>query len=138
MHEVLELAALAALTAVTLRDARVCQRRASADLLEAVRQGADDTVARAQRLGADLSRGASALVARPRHADRALATIAQEHPGALAAIRRDGIEALLPDAGDGAAAAHARRSARRRHAGRPLAVRAGPGPARNARCGSQR
>ena len=96
-QEVLELAALAALTAVTLRDARVSQRRAAAELLEAVRQGADDAVARAERLGADLSHGASALVARPRHADRALATIAQEHPGALAAVRRDGIEALLPD-----------------------------------------
>jgi hypothetical protein len=96
-QEVLELAALAALTAVTLRDARVSQRRAAAELLEAVRQGADDAVARAERLGTDLSRGASALVARPRHTDRALATIAQEHPGALAAVRRDGIEALLPD-----------------------------------------
>lgn len=116
VHDVLELAALAALTAVTLRDARVSQRRAGAELLEAVRQGAEDVVTRAERLGVDLSHGASALVARPRHTDRALATIAQEHPGALAAARRDGIEALLPNE------ALARRLAHRLAAAMPVGL----------------
>ena len=55
-------------------------------------------LARAQRLGADLGPGASALVARPPagHTDRVLAAIAQELPGALAAARGDLVEALAP------------------------------------------
>src|SRR6185436_15010844 len=85
-HEVLELAAIAALTAVTLRDANVTQRRATAQFLDELRRpvAADDVVGHARRLGADLSHGASALSARG-HTERILATIAQEFPGALAA-----------------------------------------------------
>ena len=110
-HEVLELAAIAALTAVTLRDANVTQRRATAQFLDELRRpvAADDVVGHARRLGADLSHGASALSARG-HTERILATIAQEFPGALAAPRGDRVEALLPSA-DGDAAA--RRIARR-------------------------
>ena len=104
--EVLELAAVAAVTAVTLRDANVSRRRAAAALFDDLRAG-EDIVARARRLGADLSRGASALSARG-PAERVLAAIAQEVPGALAAPRGDRVEALLP--GDPAAA---RRLARR-------------------------
>jgi len=110
-HEVLELAAIAALTAVTLRDANVTQRRATAQFLDELRRpvAAYDVVGHARRLGADLSHGASALSARG-HTERILATIAQEFPGALAAPRGDRVEALLPSA-DGDAAA--RRLARR-------------------------
>jgi hypothetical protein len=109
--EVLELAAIAALTAVTLRDANVTQRRATAELLDDLRAGlaAVEVVSRARRLGADLSRGASALSVRG-HSERILATIAQEFPGALAAPRGDRVEALLPSAEPDAAA---RRLARR-------------------------
>ncbi len=98
-HEVLELAALAALTAVTLRDQRVSQRRAAAALFDELdRLAGPEVLARAQRLGADLSQGVSALVARPPagHTDRVLAAIAQELPGALAAARGDFVEALAP------------------------------------------
>ena len=105
-REVLELAAVAAVTAVTLRDANVSQRRAAAALFDDLRAG-EDVRARARRLGVDLARGASALYARG-PTERVLAAIAQEIPGALAAPRGDRVEALLP--GDPAAA---RRLARR-------------------------
>jgi hypothetical protein len=110
-HEVLELAAIAALTAVTLRDANVTQRRATAELLDDLRAHppAKEVVSRARRLGADLSRGACALSVRG-HTERILATIAQEFPGALAAPRGDRVEALLPGPEAGEAA---RRLARR-------------------------
>jgi hypothetical protein len=110
-HEVLELAAIAALTAVTLRDANVTQRRATAEFLDDLRtmRSASEIVNRARRLGADLSHGASALSVRG-HTERILATIAQEFPGALAAPRGDRVEALLPSAEPDAAA---RRLARR-------------------------
>ena len=63
-HEVLELAAIAALTAVTLRDANVTQRRATAQFLDELRRpvAADDVVGHARRLGADLSHGAARSV----------------------------------------------------------------------------
>ena len=93
-REVLELAAVAALTAVTLRDANVSRRRAAAAIFDDLRAG-EDVLARARRLGADLSGGASALYARG-PAERVLAVIAQEAPGALAAPRGDRVEALLP------------------------------------------
>ncbi|MDA0180533.1 helix-turn-helix domain-containing protein [Solirubrobacter phytolaccae] len=102
-REILELAALAALTAVTLRDQRVSQRRAAAALFDELEQlSGPEVLARAQRLGADLSHGASALVARPPagHTDRVLAAIAQELPGALAAARGDFVEALTPGSPD--------------------------------------
>jgi hypothetical protein len=110
-HDVLELAAIAALTAVTLRDANVTQRRATADFLDDLRGGlpGGEIVSRARRLGADLSHGASALSARG-HTERILATIAQDFPGALAAPRGDRVEALLPgEAHDDAARRLARR-----------------------------
>ncbi len=130
-HEILELAAVAVLTAVTLRDAGVTQRRACAALFEAIRgprpPSRDDTIARAQRLGADLSRGASALSVRPPagHTERVLATIAQEFPGALAAARADRVEALLPvpPGGEQATAeAASRRVARRLRASAPTGL----------------
>lgn len=95
-REILELAAVAALTAVTLRDANVTRRRAAATLFEDLRAG-HDVLARARRLGADLSAGATALVVRPApgQTERVLALIAQEAPGALAAPRGDRVEALL-------------------------------------------
>ena len=59
---------------------------------------AGEIVARAKRLGCDLSGGASALSVRPAPGDseRVQALIAQEFPGALTAARGDRIEALLP------------------------------------------
>jgi DNA-binding PucR family transcriptional regulator len=101
--EILELAAVAVLTAVTLRDANVARRRAAAALLDDLRAG-EDIVARARRLGSDLADGASALSVRPEpgQTERVLALIAQEIPGALAAPRGDRVDALLP--GDPAAA----------------------------------
>jgi hypothetical protein len=98
--EVLELAALAALTGITLSDAGVTQRRACAALLDDLRGRlpVGELLARARRLGADLSTGASAVCVRPApgQAERALAAIVQEFPGALAAPRADRVEALLP------------------------------------------
>jgi hypothetical protein len=127
-HEVLELAALAALTAITLRDASVTRRRVSGALLgELAELGADEIVARARRLGADLAAGASALCVRPGagRAERVLATIAQEAPGALAAVREDRVEALLPVAGDATpqtAQAAAGRLATRLHRSAPAGL----------------
>jgi hypothetical protein len=103
-HEVLELAALAALTAVTLRDVNVTQRRANAAFFEELRgprpPSVEEAIARAARLGADLSRGASALCVRPAGGvDRMLATIRMKHPGSLAAVRGGLVEALIPGGG---------------------------------------
>jgi hypothetical protein len=117
-HEVLELAAVAALTAVTLRDAGITQRRACAAFFDELRGShpptAGEVVARARGLGADLSRGASALSVRaPGRTDRVLAAIAQEFPGALAAPREDRVEALLPAPREGESDAAARQLARR-------------------------
>jgi hypothetical protein len=71
-------------------------------------------VARARGLGADLSRGASALsVHAAGRVDRVLAMIAQEYPGALAAPREDRVQALLPAPRAGDPGAAARRLARR-------------------------
>ena len=93
----LELAALAALTAVTLRDAHVTQRRATAALFEEIERGLPhaEALTRARRLGADLSDGARALALRP-PTDRTLAAIAQELPGSLAAARGGLGIALVP------------------------------------------
>ncbi len=112
--EILELAALAALTAVTIRDARVTQRRASAALFDELDDlPGTDILARARRLGADLRLGAGALSVRPPtgHTDRVLAAIAQELPGALVAVRGDLVEALAPDGTQDALGRVARRLA---------------------------
>ena len=128
--DVLQLAALAALTAVTLdQDERVTRRRASASLLDDLHAGdvshPAELLARATRLGCDLRAGAAALCVRPGPgaAERVLATIEQEFLGALVAVRGHTVEALLPAAGSTASEEDARRLARRlrRHAPTGLA-----------------
>jgi hypothetical protein len=110
-EEVLELAALAAVTAVALRDTRVTRRRSAAALLDELDAlPAARVLARARRLGADLGAGAYALSVRP-PSERTLARIAQDVPEALAAVREDRVDALLP------ATAAAHRLARRLGAG---------------------
>lgn len=101
--EVLQLAALAAVTSMALeQSAGQTQARARLALLELVRESPPphpgEIVARAKRLGCDLADGASALCVRIASADAewALAMIAQEAPGALAAQRGDHVAALLP------------------------------------------
>lgn len=109
LAETLALAAVAARIAITLADdtalahgTALTQRRARADLLEDVRRTPGppvaEVLARARKLGCDLALGASALCARvrPSEAGRVLATIEDECPGALAAVRDDRVEALLP------------------------------------------
>ncbi|MEA2242368.1 MAG: hypothetical protein QOD24_1924 [Solirubrobacteraceae bacterium] len=118
-EEVLQLAALAAVTWVALEHGPVPSRaRARLALLEAVRDAPPphhgEIVARARQLGSDLAAGASALCVRVAvtGADWALATIAQESPTAIAAQRGDYVEALLPER-LGAAGRLARRLRRR-------------------------
>lgn len=101
--DVLQLAALAAVTSVALEQgASQTQARARLALLELIREAppphAGEILARARRLGCDLADGASALCVRIESADAdwALALIAQEVPGALAAQRGELVEALLP------------------------------------------
>jgi hypothetical protein len=101
--EILQLAALAAVTAATLEQgAGQTDARARQALLEIVREAPPphpgEIVARAKRLGCDLAHGASALCVRITRADAewALATIAQEFPDALTAQRGGHVEALLP------------------------------------------
>jgi hypothetical protein len=102
-REILQLASLAAVNAIALEPrSGHGQAPARAALLSDVR-GAHpphpgEIVARARRLGCDLSEGATALCVslnadRP---DATLARIAQEMPCALAAQRGTRIEALLP------------------------------------------
>ena len=118
-EDVLQLAALAAVTSVALEQAPVPSRaRARLALLEAVREAPPphhgEIVARARQLGMDLAAGASALCVRVAEtgAEWALATIAQEFPTAIAAQRGDHVEALLPKR-PGAAERLARRLRRR-------------------------
>lgn len=109
LAETLALTAVGARIALTLAEdtalahgTAFTQRRARADLLEDVRRTPGppvaEVLARAGKLGCDLALGASALCARVRPSDagRVLATIEDERPGALAAVRDDRIEALLP------------------------------------------
>jgi hypothetical protein len=118
--DVLQLTALAALTAVTLdQDERVTRRRASASLLDDLHAGdasrPAELLARAARLGCDLGAGAAALCVRPGPGamERVLATIDQEFPDAIAAARGHQVEALLPAASRDAPESDARRLARR-------------------------
>jgi hypothetical protein len=102
-RDVLQLAALAALNTVALEPSTPhAQRPARAALLADLRETptphAGEIVARARRLGCDLSEGATALCvsldgANP---DATLALIAQESTSSLAAQRGARIEALLP------------------------------------------
>jgi hypothetical protein len=89
-EEVLQAAALAALTEIVVVDARdEVAREVRGSLLEDLRAGRaspDDAVRRAARLGCDLGRGAVALVADvgsalPHHV---VALVATEHQGAIA------------------------------------------------------
>ena len=129
-HEILELAALATVTAVALQDASVTRRRGCASLLDDLRASQApspaDILARARRLGADLGSGASALVVRcSGSADRTLAVIAEAFPGALAAPRGNLVEAVLPVPPDGtpaAAGAAARRLAHRLNRASPTGL----------------
>jgi sugar diacid utilization regulator len=90
-EEYLHLAAVASLTEVAVEEARdEVEQNLRGSFLEDLRSGAVDDpaelVRRAARLGCDLERGAVVLCAqltteRPRHV---VATIAEDHPGALA------------------------------------------------------
>ena len=123
--EFLHVAAVACLTEVAVEEARLeVEQNLRGSFLEELRGrddlDPDDVLRRAARLGCDLSRGAVALCAelssdRPRHV---VATIAGEHPGALAQHMDGGggsgrVYALLPGADAAATLAAARRLAAR-------------------------
>jgi len=123
--EFLHVAAVACLTEVAVEEARLeVEQNLRGSFLEELRGRddleADDVLRRGARLGCDLSRGAVALCAelssdRPRHV---VATIAGEHPGALAQHMDGGsgsgrVYALLPGEDAGATLAAARRVAAR-------------------------
>src|ERR1700754_739230 len=123
--EFLHVAAVACLTEVAVEEARLeVEQNLRGSFLEELR-GRDDlepdeVLRRAARLGCDLSKGAVALCAelssdRPRHV---VATIAGEHPGALAQHMDGGggsgrVYALLPGADAAVTLAAARRLAAR-------------------------
>src|SRR4051812_5989531 len=124
--EFLHVAAVACLTEVAVEEARLeVEQNLRGSFLEELR-GRDDldpdeVLRRAARLGCDLSRGAVALCAelssdRPRHV---VATIAGEHPGALAQHMEGAgrVYALLPggDAADTLAAARRLAARLQRH-----------------------
>ena len=117
--EFLHLAAVASLTEVAVEEAKEeVEQNLRGSFLEDLRSRPDleprEIVRRAGRLGCDLSRGAVVLCAelttdRPRHV---VATIADEHPGALAQHMDGRVYALLPvTAGDDAPRAHLERPA---------------------------
>ncbi len=123
--EFLHVAAVACLTEVAVEEARLeVEQNLRGSFLEELRGRddlePDDVLRRAARLGCDLSHGAVALCAelssdRPRHV---VATIAGEHPGALAQHMDGGggsgrVYALLPGADAAATLAAARRLAAR-------------------------
>jgi hypothetical protein len=131
-REILELTALAALTALALDDSGLTQRRVCAVLLDDLSgpqpPSADEVVVRARRLGVDLSQGATALCVRPAsgQAERTMAMIAHEFPAALMAVRGDHVEALLGEASDAAI----RRVSRRLRSHAPTGVApSAPSPA---------
>jgi sugar diacid utilization regulator len=104
--EFLHLAAVASLTEVAVEEAKEeVEQNLRGSFLEDLRSRPDleprDIVRRAGRLGCDLSRGAVVLCAelttdRPRHV---VATIAEDHPGALAQHMDGRVYALLPAVG---------------------------------------
>jgi len=122
--EFLHLAAVASLTEVAVEEAREeVEQNLRGSFLEELRSRPEleprEIVRRAGRLGCDLSRGAVVLCAelttdRPRHV---VATIAGEHPGALAQHMDSRVYAVLPAAG-GDEAPEATLAAARRVAGR--------------------
>jgi sugar diacid utilization regulator len=105
-REFLHLAAVASLTDVAVEQAKEeVEQNVRGSFLEDLRSRPDleprEVVRRAGRLGCDLSRGAVLLCAelttdRPRHV---VATIAGEHPGALAQQLDGRVYALLPATG---------------------------------------
>jgi sugar diacid utilization regulator len=104
--EFLHLAAVASLTEVAVEEAKEeVEQNLRGSFLEDLRSRPDleprEVVRRAGRLGCDLSRGAVVLCAelttdRPRHV---VATIAEDHPGALAQHMDGRVYALLPAVG---------------------------------------
>jgi DNA-binding PucR family transcriptional regulator len=120
--EFLHVAAVACLTEVAVEEARLeVEQNLRGSFLEELRARddleSDDVLRRAARLGCDLSHGAVALCAelstdRPRHV---VATIAGEHPGALAQHMEGSgrVYALLPGADAAATLGAARRVATR-------------------------
>ena len=104
--EFLHLAAVASLTEVAVEEAKEeVEQNLRGSFLEDLRARPDlearEVVRRAGRLGCDLGRGAVVLCAelttdRPRHV---VATIAEDHPGALAQHMDDRVYALLPAIG---------------------------------------
>jgi sugar diacid utilization regulator len=120
--EFLHVAAVACLTEVAVEEARLeVEQNLRGSFLEELRSrddlDADDIQRRAARLGCDVSRGAVALCAelssdRPRHV---VATIASEHPGALAQHMEGSgrVYALLPGSDASVTLAAARRVATR-------------------------
>jgi sugar diacid utilization regulator len=104
--EFLHLAAVASLTEVAVEEAKEeVEQNLRGSFLEDLRSRPDleprDIVRRAGRLGCDLSRGAVVLCAelttdRPRHV---VATIAEDHAGALAQHMDGRVYALLPAVG---------------------------------------
>ncbi len=104
--QVLRLAALAVLCAVTLDDGREHASASAAgpffaDLRREPAPSAPRMVARAQELGCDLRYGGVALCAAPEHGttQRALAAILQDVPRALVHAGAGRVEALLPEGG---------------------------------------
>jgi sugar diacid utilization regulator len=104
--EFLHLAAVASLTEVAVEEAKEeVEQNLRGSFLEDLRSRPDleprEIVRRAGRLGCDLARGAVVLCAelttdRPRHV---VATIAEDHPGALAQHMDGRVYALLPAVG---------------------------------------
>ncbi len=123
--EFLHLAAVASLTEVAVEETKEeVEQNLRGSFLEELRSRAElepeELVRRAGRLGTDLSHGAVVLCAeltsdRPRHV---VATIAGEHPGALAQHMDDRVYALLPAVGSGEEAAEATAAAARTLAAR--------------------
>jgi len=123
--EFLHLTAVASLTEVAVEEAREeVEQNLRGSFLEELRArtelAPEELVRRAARLGTDLSHGAIVLCAeltsdRPRHV---VATIAGEHPGALAQHMDDRVYAVLPATGSTEEAAEATTTAARRLATR--------------------
>ena len=123
--EFLHLAAVASLTEVAVEEAKEeVEQNLRGSFLEELRSRTElepeELVRRAGRLGTDLSHGAVVLCAeltsdRPRHV---VATIAGEHPGALAQHMDGRVYALLPAVGSGEDAAEVTAAAARRLAAR--------------------
>ena len=103
-EQVLRLAALAVLTAVTLEDGTASEPSSAAaaffdDLRRDPPPSAERVVARAHELGSDLRYGGVALSAAPESgtSQRAVAAIMQDAPRALVHVRDGRVDALIPE-----------------------------------------